>query len=59
MIFYSMDPDPLLRSSFWMVSVGLTSMWVLIKCAKYDLSFLEYIFAIFDKICYGNVLINL
>lgn len=23
-----MDPDPYVRSSFWMVSVGLTSMWI-------------------------------
>lgn len=23
-----MDPDPFLRSTFWMVSMGLTTMWV-------------------------------
>lgn len=23
-----MDPDPLVRNSFWMVSIGLTSMWI-------------------------------
>lgn len=24
----SMDPDPFLRSTFWMVSMGLTTMWI-------------------------------
>ncbi|XP_055544401.1 sodium-coupled monocarboxylate transporter 1-like [Wyeomyia smithii] len=28
LIWFNMDPDPSLRSSFWLVSVGLTSMWV-------------------------------
>ncbi|XP_001660396.2 sodium-coupled monocarboxylate transporter 1 [Aedes aegypti] len=28
LIWFNVDPDPTLRSSFWLVSVGLTSMWV-------------------------------
>ncbi|EDS33847.1 sodium/solute symporter [Culex quinquefasciatus] len=28
LIWFNMDPDPSLRSSFWLVSLGLTSMWV-------------------------------
>ncbi|XP_058448375.1 sodium-coupled monocarboxylate transporter 1-like [Malaya genurostris] len=28
LIWFNMDPDPSLRSSFWLVSVGLTSMWI-------------------------------
>uniref|UniRef100_A0A182JH69 Sodium/solute symporter n=1 Tax=Anopheles atroparvus TaxID=41427 RepID=A0A182JH69_ANOAO len=28
LIWFNMDPDPYLRSSFWLVSVGLTSMWI-------------------------------
>jgi Na+/proline symporter len=26
--WFNVDPNPFLRSSFWMVSVGLTSMWI-------------------------------
>ncbi|XP_055642671.1 sodium-coupled monocarboxylate transporter 1-like [Toxorhynchites rutilus septentrionalis] len=28
LIWFNMDPDPTLRSSFWLVSIGLTSMWI-------------------------------
>ncbi|XP_065079998.1 sodium-coupled monocarboxylate transporter 1-like [Ochlerotatus camptorhynchus] len=28
LIWFNVDPDPTLRSSFWLVSVGLTSMWI-------------------------------
>ncbi|XP_053664928.1 sodium-coupled monocarboxylate transporter 1-like [Anopheles marshallii] len=28
LIWFNMDPDPYLRTSFWLVSVGLTSMWI-------------------------------
>ncbi|XP_035773784.1 sodium-coupled monocarboxylate transporter 1-like [Anopheles albimanus] len=28
LIWFNMDPDPFLRTSFWLVSVGLTSMWI-------------------------------
>jgi solute carrier family 5 (sodium-coupled monocarboxylate transporter), member 8/12 len=28
LIWFDFDPNPFVRSSFWMVSVGLTSMWI-------------------------------
>ncbi|XP_055594574.1 sodium-coupled monocarboxylate transporter 1-like [Uranotaenia lowii] len=28
LVWFNMDPDPSLRSSFWLVSIGLTSMWI-------------------------------
>ncbi|XP_058058120.1 sodium-coupled monocarboxylate transporter 1-like [Anopheles bellator] len=28
LIFFNMDPDPFVRTSFWTVSLGLTTLWV-------------------------------
>ncbi|CAG9809480.1 unnamed protein product [Chironomus riparius] len=28
LIWFNIDPNPFLRSTFWMVSIGLTSMWI-------------------------------
>lgn len=28
LVWFNLDPNPFLRSSFWMVSVGLTAMWI-------------------------------
>jgi sodium-coupled monocarboxylate transporter 8/12 len=28
LVWFDFDPNPFLRTSFWMVSVGLTSMWI-------------------------------
>ncbi|CRK91471.1 CLUMA_CG005138, isoform A [Clunio marinus] len=27
-VWFNLDPNPFIRSSFWMVSIGLTSMWI-------------------------------
>ncbi|CAO1405272.1 unnamed protein product [Diamesa tonsa] len=28
LIWFNMDPDPFVRDSFWMISIGLSSMWI-------------------------------